>query len=179
MGILCFVVALLGMISAGAGFAAEVTRVKASQVKLDSFRQSYIISAATVLMAQIIINVATGCFCCIRRTAEPHFTRAFCFYIISWITFIIGMGLLLAGAALNDRHDEVIVKNGGYYCYVIKPGVFATGAVLAAVSSIFGVFYYQTLNSKEKGTSNVEIPNQGGINSGFVTEDAYNKRQFS
>ncbi|XP_040954851.1 uncharacterized protein [Gossypium hirsutum] len=105
------------------------------------------------------------------------------------ITFIIGMGLLLAGAALNDRHDEVIVKNGGYYCYVIKPGVFATGAVLAAVSSIFGVFYYQTLNSKEKGTSNVEIPNQGGIvmaqpqfpiqNSGFVTEDAYNKRQFS
>ncbi|XP_052490254.1 uncharacterized protein LOC105793738 [Gossypium raimondii] len=141
-------------------------------------------------MAQIIINVATGCFCCIRRTAEPHFTRAFCFYIISWnITFIIGMGLLLAGAALNDRHDEVIVKNGGYYCYVIKPGVFATGAVLAAVSSIFGVFYYQTLNSKEKGTSNVEIPNQGGIvmaqpqfpiqKSGFVTEDAYNKRQFS
>ncbi|TYI71103.1 hypothetical protein E1A91_D08G271000v1 [Gossypium mustelinum] len=189
MGILCFVVALLGMISAGAGFAAAVTRVKASQVKLDSFRQSYIISAATILMAQIIINVATGCFCCIRRTAEPHFTRAFCFYIISWITFIIGMGLLLAGAALNDRHDEVIVKNGGYYCYVIKPGVFATGAVLAAVSSIFGVFYYQTLNSKEKGTSNVEIPNQGGIvmaqpqfpiqNSGFVTEDAYNKRQFS
>ncbi|TYJ24252.1 hypothetical protein E1A91_A08G248700v1 [Gossypium mustelinum] len=103
------------------------------------------------------------------------------------ITFIIGTGLLLAGAALNDRHDEVIVKNGGYYCYVIKPGVFATGAVLAAVSSIFGVFYYQTL--KEKGTSNVEIPNQGGIvraqpqfqiqNSGFVNEDAYNKRQFS
>ncbi|PPS01352.1 hypothetical protein GOBAR_AA19326 [Gossypium barbadense] len=97
------------------------------------------------------------------------------------ITFIIGTGLLLAGAALNDRHDEVIVKNGGYYCYVIKPGVFATGAVLAAVSSIFGVFYYQTL--KEKGTSNVEIPNQGGIvraqpqfqiqNSGFVNEDAY------
>ncbi|KAA3468032.1 hypothetical protein EPI10_002996 [Gossypium australe] len=66
MGILCFVVALLEMISAGAGFAAEVTRVKASQVKLDSFRQcSYpqspallfsIISAATILMAQIIIN---------------------------------------------------------------------------------------------------------------------------
>ncbi|KAG8487180.1 hypothetical protein CXB51_020822 [Gossypium anomalum] len=199
MGIFCFVVALLGMISAGAGFAAEVTRVKASQVKLDSFRQcSYpqspalvfsIISAATILMAQIIINVATGCFCCIRRTAEPHLTKAFCFYIISWITFIIGMGLLLAGAALNDKHDEVIVKNGGYYCYVIKPGVFATGAVFAAVSSIFGVFYYQTLNSKEKGTSNVEIPNQGGIvmaqpqfpiqNSGFVNEDAYNKRQFS
>ncbi|TYH07832.1 hypothetical protein ES288_A08G266000v1 [Gossypium darwinii] len=167
------------------------TRVKASQVKLDSFRQcSYpqspalvfsIISAATILMAQIIINVATGCFCCIRRTAEPHLTKAFCFYIILWITFIIGTGLLLAGAALNDRHDEVIVKNGGYYCYVIKPGVFATGVVLAAVSSIFGVFYYQTL--KEKGTSNVEIPNQGGIvraqpqfqiqNSGFVNEDAY------
>ncbi|KAG8487178.1 hypothetical protein CXB51_020804 [Gossypium anomalum] len=39
------------------------------------------------------------------------------------ITFTIGMGLLLAGAALNDRHDEVIVKNDGYYCYVIKPGV--------------------------------------------------------
>ncbi|PPS01353.1 hypothetical protein GOBAR_AA19327 [Gossypium barbadense] len=103
----------------------------------------------------------------------------------------IGMaiGLLLTGAALNDRRGEQVYKDGGIYCYVIKPGVFAVGAVLSALSSIFGVFYYQTLNSKAKDASNAPIPNQGGIvtaqpqfpseNPGFVNGDAYNKRQFN
>ncbi|MBA0827298.1 hypothetical protein Gotur_026049 [Gossypium turneri] len=99
------------------------------------------------------------------------------------------IGLLLTGAALNDRRGEQVYKDGGIYCYVIKPGVFAVGAVLSALSSIFGVFYYQTLNSKAKDASNAPIPNQGGIvmaqpqfpseNPGFVNGDAYNKRQFN
>ncbi|TYH07833.1 hypothetical protein ES288_A08G266100v1 [Gossypium darwinii] len=200
-GILCFVVALLGIISAGAGFAAEVTRVKASQVTLELGECVYprspalvlsLISAATLLMGQIIINFSTGCFCCKRNNAQSHssnWTKALCFYIVSWITFMTAIGLLLTGAALNDRRGEQVYKDGGIYCYVIKPGVFAIGAVLSALSSIFGVFYYQTLNSKAKDASNAPIPNQGGIvtaqpqfpseNPGFVNGDAYNKRQFN
>ncbi|MBA0680972.1 hypothetical protein Goari_012640 [Gossypium aridum] len=200
-GILCFVVALLGIISAGAGFAAEVTRVKASQVTLELGECVYprspapvlsLISAATLLMGQIIINFSTGCFCCKRNNAQSqssNWTKALCFYIVSWITFMTAVGLLLTGAALNDRRGEQVYKDGGIYCYVIKPGVFAVGAVLSALSSIFGVFYYQTLNSKAKDASNAPIPSQGGIvmaqpqfpseNPGFVNGDAYNKRQFN
>ncbi|GMI94226.1 hypothetical protein like AT5G17210 [Hibiscus trionum] len=199
-GIVCFVVGLLGIISAGFGFAAEVTRIKASEVKLDIFRQcSYpqshalvfsLVSAATVLIAQIIINAATNCFCCKRRTAASHMSKALCFYIISWITFIIAIGLLLTGAKLSERHDTAVVRNGYYYCYVIKPGVFAGGAILAALSCIFGVFYYQTLNSNGEDAGNAPvIPNQGGIamaqpqfppeNPGFVHGNAYNKPQLS
>ncbi|MBA0764269.1 hypothetical protein Gotri_013629 [Gossypium trilobum] len=95
--ILCSVVVLLGIISTGAGFAAEVTRVKASQVKVDVLGEcSYpkspalglsLISAATLLMGQIIINFSTGCFCCKRNNAQSHssnWTKALCFYIVSW-----------------------------------------------------------------------------------------------
>ncbi|TYH60236.1 hypothetical protein ES332_D08G279400v1 [Gossypium tomentosum] len=173
-GTLCFVVALLGIISAGAGFAAEVTRVKASQVTLE------------------LGECQRFCFCCKRNNAQSHssnWTKALCFYIVSWITFMTAVGLLLTGAALNDRRGEQVYKDGGIYCYVIKPGVFAVGAVLSALSSIFGVFYYQTLNSKAKDASNAPIPSQGGIvmaqpqfpseNPGFVNGDAYNKRQFN
>ncbi|MBA0764270.1 hypothetical protein Gotri_013629 [Gossypium trilobum] len=94
--ILCSVVVLLGIISTGAGFAAEVTRVKASQVKVDVLGEcSYpkspalglsLISAGTLLIGKIIINTAAGCFCC-RRTDPSHssnHTKALTFYIISW-----------------------------------------------------------------------------------------------
>ncbi|MBA0854041.1 hypothetical protein Goshw_025273 [Gossypium schwendimanii] len=94
--ILCSVVVLLGIISTGAGFAAEVTRVKASQVKVDVLGKcSYpkspalglsLISAGTLLIGKIIINTAAGCFCC-RRTDPSHSSnhkKALTFYIISW-----------------------------------------------------------------------------------------------
>ncbi|MBA0852039.1 hypothetical protein Goshw_000368 [Gossypium schwendimanii] len=46
-----------------------------------------------------------------------------------------------------------------YYCRVVKPGIFAVGAILAIISLIAGIFYYVTLNSKV----NASLPNQGGI----------------
>ncbi|KAL4320211.1 hypothetical protein GQ457_18G009950 [Hibiscus cannabinus] len=136
--------------------AAEVTRVKASQVKLDIFSQcSYPQSHALVFS---IISAAA------------LFDRS-------------PIGLLLTGAKLNERHDAAVIRNGYYYCYVIKPGVFATGAVLAALSCLFGVFYYHTLNSNIEGASNAPVvPNQGGIAMAqpqFPSENAYNKPQFS
>lgn len=105
------------------------------------------------------------------------------------ITFMIAIGLLLTGATLNDRRGQQVYKDGSIYCYVIKPGVSAVGAVLSALSSIFGVFYYQTLNSKAKDASNAPILIQGGVivaqpqfpseNPDFVNGDAYNKQQFN
>ncbi|GMI94222.1 hypothetical protein like AT5G17210 [Hibiscus trionum] len=165
------IVCLLGIISVVTGFAAEFTRVKASDVTVDVYgRCSYpsspalllgITSAVTLLIAKIIINVATGCFCCKPRTAPSNRSNARCFYIGFLIAFIIAIGLLLTGVKLNERHDDAVVRNGYYYCYVIRPGVFAGGAVLAGLSCIFGVIYYRTLNSKGKDADNAQ--NQGGI----------------
>ncbi|GMI94221.1 hypothetical protein like AT5G17210 [Hibiscus trionum] len=171
MDITSIIVVLLGIISVATGFAAEFTRVEASEVTVDVYgRCSYpsspalllgIASAVTLLIDKIIINVATGCFCCKPRTAPSNRSKALCFYIVFWITFIIAIGLLLTGVKLNERHDDAVVKNGYYYCYVIKPGVFAGGAVLAGLSCIFGVVYYRTVNSKGKNADSAQ--NQGGI----------------
>lgn len=111
-------------------------------------------------------------------------------------TFVIAFLLLLTGSALNDQHGEESVYFGNYYCYVVKPGVFFGGAVLAIANVVFGIFYYLTLNTA-KNTSglwgNEAVPNQGvGIAMGqpqfptqtsqdpvFVHEDTYNRRQFT
>ncbi|XVE90491.1 hypothetical protein DITRI_Ditri20bG0081900 [Diplodiscus trichospermus] len=176
-------VAILGIVSAATGFAAEVTRIKASQVKIVSFREcSYprsaalglgLTAAAALLLAQIIINFATGCICCnrTRRTYNSNWAKALVFYVLSWCTFVIGFILLLAASALNDQHgEESNVYNGYYYCYVVKPGVFAGGAVLAAASVILGILYYLTLNEAKTTTApsgSAPFPYQGaGITTG-------------
>ncbi|XWS65103.1 hypothetical protein CRYUN_Cryun05aG0062300 [Craigia yunnanensis] len=85
-------VALLGVLSAATGFAAEVTRIKASEVKFVSTTQcSYprsaalalgLTSAAALLIAQIIINFATGCIC-YRQTWNSNWPKALFFYVVS------------------------------------------------------------------------------------------------
>ena len=117
-------------------------------------------------------------------------------------TFVIAFLLLLTGAALNDQHGEESMYFGNYYCYVVKPGVFAGAAVLSLASVTLGILYYLTLSSaKERndpGPGPVP-PNQaqggsGGIAMGqpqfppqnpstqdpvFVHEDTYMRRQFT
>lgn len=205
--VLCSVVAFLGVLAAATGFAAEATRIKASEVKFVSTTEcSYprspalglgLTAAAALLTAQIIINFATGCICCkrTRQTWNSNWTKALVFYVVSWSTFVIAFLLLLTGSALNDQHGEESVYFGNYYCYVVKPGVFAGGAVLAIASIVLGIFYYLTLNMAKNTTGtwgNAAVPNQGGIAMGqpqfppqisqdpvFVHEDTYNRRQFT
>ncbi|KAL4319662.1 hypothetical protein GQ457_18G010030 [Hibiscus cannabinus] len=167
------IVILLGIISVITGFAAEFTRVKASRVDIDDNGRCWypsspalyfgIASAATLSMAKIIINLATDLFCCKARAAQSHIssnrTQPLCLYFVFTMAYIIGMGLLITGVRLNERRAEyAVVRNGYYYCYVIRPGVFAGGAVMAAISCIVGVIYYRILNSKGK-----DAGNEGGI----------------
>uniref|UniRef100_UPI0013005FB2 DUF1218 domain-containing protein n=1 Tax=Homoserinimonas sp. OAct 916 TaxID=2211450 RepID=UPI0013005FB2 len=78
---------------------------------------------------------------------------------------VIAFLLLLTGAALNDQHGLESMYFGNYYCYVVKPGVFAVGAVLSLMSLSLGVFYYLTVTSAKDGNSlwGGSVPNQGGI----------------
>lgn len=102
--------------------------------------------------------------------------------------------MLLTGAALNDQHGEESMYFGSYYCYVVKPGVFAGGAVLSLASVALGILYYLTLNSVKNNNSNLwgnsSGPHEGGIAMGqpqfvpptsqdpvFVHEDTYMRRQ--
>lgn len=80
-----------------------------------------------------------------------------------------------------------------YYCYVVKPGVFAGGAILSLASAVFGIVYYITLSAGKNTVDGTTMPNQGGIAMGqpqfpptqtsqepvFVHEDTYMRRQFT
>ncbi|KAK3447434.1 uncharacterized protein LOC104450287 isoform X2 [Eucalyptus grandis] len=207
--LICGLVGFLGLLSAATGFGAEATRIKGSEVHVTTPTQcAYpwtpalplgLTSAVALMIAQVIINVATGCICC-RKNPNPsnsNWTMALVFFVVSWFTFIIAFLLLLTGAALNDQHGEDSIYFGNYYCYVVKPGVFAGGAVLSLASVSLGILYYLSLvrakddNGRLWGAS---APNQGvgGIAMGqpqippqstqgpvFVHEDTYMRRQFT
>ncbi|KAA8533492.1 hypothetical protein F0562_031074 [Nyssa sinensis] len=203
--VVCTVVGFLGLLAAALGFAAEATRIKGSQVHFTApsvceYPRSPALAlgltaAVTLMIAQFIINVASGCICC--RRGHPHqsnsnWTLALVCFVISWLTSVIAFLLLLTGAILNDQHGE---EYGNYYCYVLKPGVFAGAAVLSLASIIFGVIYYFTLTSaknKNDPLGGPAGPNQSGIAMAqpqfppqntqdpvFVHEDTYMRRQFS
>lgn len=209
--LLCSVVALLGLFSAATGFGAEATRIKGSEVTFSSPTQcSYprspalglgLTAALSLLIAQVTINVATGCICC-KRSPHPsnhNWTIALVCFVVSWFTFVIAFLLLLTGAALNDQHGDESMYFGNYYCYVVKPGVFAGGAVLSLASVSLGILYYLTLNSVKNNSNNVVVwgnssvpPEGSGIALGqpqmpppstqqpvFVHEDTYMRRQFT
>ena len=78
--------------------------------------------------------------------------------------------LLLVGAVINDQHAEENMYFGAG-CYVVKPGVFAGGAILSLVSVILGIISYVTLTSAK--TSN--NPPAGNPNGG---EMAIGQPQF-
>ena len=110
-------------------------------------------------------------------------------------TFVIAFLLLLSGAALNNQYGEETMYFGNYYCYVVKPGVFAGGAVLAFASVTLGILYYLTVVSAKKSNDpwqNHPVSNLSGIVMGqpqfapqstrepvFVHEDTYVRRQFT
>ncbi|RXI08162.1 hypothetical protein DVH24_022306 [Malus domestica] len=87
---------------------------------------------------------------------SPHWCR---------FTFVIAFLLLLTGAALNDRHGVESMYFGSYYCYVVKPGVFAGGAILSFACVALGIVYYVILNSAKNGDTSWggSAPTQGTI----------------
>uniref|UniRef100_A0A7N0VMF8 Uncharacterized protein n=1 Tax=Kalanchoe fedtschenkoi TaxID=63787 RepID=A0A7N0VMF8_KALFE len=200
--IVCGVVTVLGLLSVAAGFGAEATRIKGSQVDISSTPDQCIyprspalalgVTAALALgVAHAIINIETGCGCC-RRGPLPSgskWTVALICYGFSWFTFVIAFLLFLSGAALNDQHREDSFMFGTSYCYVVKPGVFAGSALVSLASVLLGLAYYITLSLAR--ATQASPTNQPGIALGqpqfpptvqdpvFVHEDTYMRRQFT
>ncbi|KAL3650618.1 hypothetical protein CASFOL_007021 [Castilleja foliolosa] len=205
--VVCCVVGFLGLLSAVTGFAAEAKRIKGDQVQITSPSECVypgspalglgLTAAVALMIAQIIINVATGCICCRKGSHQSNssWTLALICFVVSWFTFILAFLLFLTGAALNDQHSEENFYLGYYNCYVVKPGVFAGAAVLSLTSVVLGIVYYLTLTSAKKSDNTWgpagPPPTRGGIAMGqtqiplpsqdpmFVHEDTYMRRQFA
>ena len=98
----------------------------------------------------------------------------------------------MMGAALNGQETMYF---GNYYCYVVKPGVFAGAAILSLASVVLGLVYYLALNPVKNINASwggAAPSNQGSIAMGqaqfpppnmqapvFVHEDTYMRRQFT
>ncbi|XP_074592541.1 protein MODIFYING WALL LIGNIN-1-like [Curcuma longa] len=192
----CVAVAFLGLLSAALAFAAEATRIQASDVQTEEGLCIYpksralllgLVSSLALVMAQVTINIVAGCICCKRHSGPPstNWTIGLISFIASWVSFILAFLLLLTGAALNDQRSQEMMYFG--YCYVVKPGVFAGGAVLSLASIALGIVYYVALSTQNAQICDTQ-QNQG-IAMGnpqfpahatpvFVHEDTYNRQQF-
>jgi hypothetical protein len=73
---------------------------------------------------------------------------------------VIAFVLLLSGSVINDQFAE---ENNyfGNLCYVLKPGIFAGGAILSLVSVILGIISYVTLTSAKNSNNPPGNPNEG------------------
>ncbi|XP_071697316.1 protein MODIFYING WALL LIGNIN-2-like [Rutidosis leptorrhynchoides] len=165
MVIFCAIVAVLGIISAATGFAAEATRVKASDVYIEDGSCVYpsspalalgFLAALFAIITRIYIDVTSGGFSCCKNDPTST-TISKLLYIISWVASVVAVVLLLAAAGLNDKEGGEVDSYGYFTCYVVKSGIFSAGAVLALLSSVFGIAAYVTLSSVTEVTTNSEL----------------------
>ncbi|KAJ7520143.1 hypothetical protein O6H91_20G068700 [Diphasiastrum complanatum] len=161
--IVCTAIILLGVVAAVLGLIAETKRIKASQVISSNGHCIYpsnsalllgVIAAFSLLLGQVIANVAGGCICCIRGANGPYpssssKTIAILSLILSWVTFLNAFVLLLAGASLQNRHQQDDQWFGGR-CFVVKPGVFVTGALLSLATAGFGLVYFLAVSKVQR-----------------------------
>ncbi|XP_072963477.1 uncharacterized protein [Typha angustifolia] len=150
--VVCGVAGLLGFLSVIMGFSAEATRIKDSDVVLylgvcvypSSSAMGLGISAALMLLlAEIITAVGSGCCgCCCGTNDTSNKTLTIILSVISWIAFVISFVLLLFGAAENGPGNNTKTS-----CTILKPGIFATGAVFSLVAVALGIASVVTLGS--------------------------------
>ncbi|KAK1436182.1 hypothetical protein QVD17_01960 [Tagetes erecta] len=163
----CAVAAVLGIIAAATGFAAEATKVKASEVVIlvDVGTCVYpsspalalgIVSAVFTIVTRIYISVSFGGAGCCRT--DPNSTPiSKLLFVFSWVASVVAVILLLAAAGLNNRQGGEVDSYGYITCYVVKPGIFAAGAILAILSAVFGIAAFLTLSPSLQTTTNPAV----------------------
>ncbi|VAH07760.1 unnamed protein product [Triticum turgidum subsp. durum] len=158
MIIVCSVVGSLGVLSAILGFSAEGTKLTISDLYVGGGVCLYpqnpalglgVCAAIFLIVAQIVFAVVGGCCGCCKSRAIPseanRIIGVVC-AVFSWISAMIAFGLLAEGAAWNSTGTRYSSVYG--YCYVLKDGIFAGGAVLTLVATALGVTSYIMLRKQ-------------------------------
>uniref|UniRef100_A0A7N2MHM7 Uncharacterized protein n=1 Tax=Quercus lobata TaxID=97700 RepID=A0A7N2MHM7_QUELO len=129
-----------------------------------------IVALLAIILSQIIITVATGCICCCKRGSLPttsNWTAAQACFSFSWFSVVIAAILLVLGSAYNNSQQTTIQGDNYFQCYVVKPGIFAGGAIMSLASVVCGLFAYILTQGKDSPTGQPQFqagsPNQGGI----------------
>ncbi|CAI9288937.1 unnamed protein product [Lactuca saligna] len=154
----CAIAAVLGIIAAATGFAGEVTRVKACEVIIKDYSCVYpsspalvlgIVSAVFTIITRIYMRVSfDGSRCCRRDPNSTSISKLL--FVLSWVASVIAVIVLVTATGLNTRHHGETNSYGVITCYVVKPGIFATGATLALLSAVFGIAGYLITISSAK-----------------------------
>ncbi|XP_019154189.1 PREDICTED: uncharacterized protein LOC109150658 [Ipomoea nil] len=166
--LLMIIVFVFDLIAFGLAIAAEQRRSTAKIQKDTEDTYNYCVydsdiatgfgvGAFLFLMAsQILIMVASRCFCC-GRALSPGGSRACAvlLFIICWVTFFIAEVCLLAGSVRNAYHTKYrssfLMNDKPLSCETLRKGVFAAGAAFILFTGIISEFYYASY-SKARGT---------------------------
>ncbi|GJV21050.1 ribonuclease H-like domain-containing protein [Tanacetum coccineum] len=153
------VVLVLGLLSVGAGIAAEFTRVQASHIHIVDNKCEHpsspamglaITAAAALVLLRIVVRVATGrgYGCCRTLPHVPKLIR-YCI-ILAWLMSFVAVGQFITGAKLCNRKGLKVSSTGEYSCYaVLKPGLFSSAAFEALTSLCLTLFYYLVIASSQ------------------------------
>ncbi|KAH9329747.1 hypothetical protein KI387_001855, partial [Taxus chinensis] len=117
------------------------------RVASDGGFQLGIAAASLLLAAHIVCNVSGGC-----RWTTPHVVAA-AFLLLSWISFITGMGLLIVGLISNSKSKE--------FCSLTNHKLLAIGGLVAFIHGVVSVAYYvvATMVTIEEKRNDIEGSN--------------------
>ncbi|KAI7749059.1 hypothetical protein M8C21_030508 [Ambrosia artemisiifolia] len=166
----CAIAAVLGIISAVFGFAAEATRVKASEVEIiyntcvypssPALALAIVASAFTIITQIYLTSIYLGSGCCINDPSVPKVSGVLCKF--SWFASFAAVVTFLVAGAQNNRRSREGRRVDLYHikCFVVKPGFFSVGAAVALLSVIFGIAAFLTIIPSPQTNTNpaVELP---------------------
>ncbi|KAF1881844.1 hypothetical protein Lal_00042559 [Lupinus albus] len=95
------------------------------------------------MVTQILIMVASRCFCC-GKPLNPGGSSACAvfLFLISWVFFLIAEACLLAGSCKTYYNLETPPS-----CEMVRKGTFAAGAASIFFTAIISQFYYINYSS--------------------------------
>ncbi|XBI88444.1 hypothetical protein VPH35_026414 [Triticum aestivum] len=167
--VICAAVSALALAAAVLGIIGEATKSR-SFVRYNGVNCVYrrtpafdcgIAAAASLLISQAILTVATGCWdgCRQRRSSSDHRRVGdYIASILSWFLTILSTCAFLAGALRNDSAERR-PKEGvaSYYqsCTVLVAGVFAGASFFSLAAAAVGITSYVAI---EGAASSVVSP---------------------
>lgn len=179
--LLMITVFILDLIAFGLAVAAEQRRSTGNYVHDPEQMYQYCVYDSDIatgygvgaflflLASQVIIMVASRCFCC-GKALSPSGSRAcsVILFIICWLFFLIAEICLLAGSVRNAYHTKyqsIIGGNEPPSCATLRKGVFAAGAAFTLFTGIVSEFYYSSY-SKARGTTFQPYGGETGVGMG-------------